>query len=65
LAIRREMLEDPRIRTLVSLIQSPRYRAILAKTGGYDTSLTGIVRGLNGENILTPLSPGSLPAGYT
>ena len=64
LAVRREMLEDPRIRTLVSLIQSPRYRAILAKTGGYDTSLTGIIRGLNGENILTPLSQGNLPAGY-
>jgi putative molybdopterin biosynthesis protein len=64
LAVRREMLKDPRIRTLVSLIQSPGYRAILAKTGGYDVSLTGTIRGLNGENILIPFSPGSLPAGY-
>ncbi len=64
LAIRREMLEDSRIRTLVSLIQSPEYRAILAKTGGYDVSLTGTIRGLNSENALTPCSPGNLPAGY-
>ena len=64
LAIRREMLEDSRIRTLISLIQSPGYRAVLAKTGGYDVSLTGTIRWLNGENSLTPCSPGSLPAGY-
>ncbi|MFA4825618.1 MAG: molybdopterin biosynthesis protein [Methanoregula sp.] len=64
LAVRREMLADPRIRTLVSLIQSPAYRAILAKTGGYDVSLTGTIRVLNGEHTLAPLSPGSLPAGY-
>jgi putative molybdopterin biosynthesis protein len=65
LAIRRELLEDTRIRTLVSLIQSPAYRTILAETGGYDVSLTGTIRGLNGENTLTPFSPGILPAGYT
>jgi putative molybdopterin biosynthesis protein len=64
LAIRREMLEDSRIRMLVSLIQSPEYRAVLAKTGGYDVGLTGMIRGLNGENTLAPCSPGSLPAGY-
>jgi len=64
LAIRREMLEDTRIRTLVSLIQSPVYRAILVKTGGYDVSLTGTIRGLNSEDTLTPFSPGSLPVGY-
>jgi putative molybdopterin biosynthesis protein len=64
LAIRREMLEDSRIRMLVSLIQSPEYRTILTKTGGYDVSLTGTIRGLNGENTLTPCSPGSLPVGY-
>jgi putative molybdopterin biosynthesis protein len=64
LAIRREMLEDPRIRTLVSLIQSAAYREILTNTGGYDVNLTGTIRGLNGENTLTPFSPGTLPAGY-
>jgi putative molybdopterin biosynthesis protein len=64
LTVCREMLEDSRIRTLVALIQSPAYRAILARLGGYDTSLTGMIRGLNGENTLIPFSPGSLPAGY-
>jgi putative molybdopterin biosynthesis protein len=64
LAIRREMLDDSRIRILVSLIQSPEYRAVLARTGGYDISLTGTIRGLNSENTLTPCSPGNLPAGY-
>ena len=64
LAVRRDMLEDPRIRTLVSLIQSPAYRTILAKVGGYDLTLTGTIRGLNRENLLTPFPPGSLPAGY-
>lgn len=64
LAIRREMLDDSRIRTLVSIIQSGEYHAILAKTGTYDLSLTGTIRGLNGENALMPCSPGSLPAGY-
>jgi putative molybdopterin biosynthesis protein len=64
LAIRREMLDDSRIRMLVTLIQSPEFRAVLLKTGGYDVSLTGTIRGLNGGNTLTPCSPGSLPAGY-
>jgi putative molybdopterin biosynthesis protein len=64
LGIRREMLDDTRIRTLVSIIQSDEYRTILAKTRSYDLSLTGTIRGLNGENALTPCSPGSLPAGY-
>jgi putative molybdopterin biosynthesis protein len=64
LAVRREMLEDPRIRTLVSLIRSPAYRQILIRMGGYDVSLTGSIRGLNRENTLSPFSPGNLPAGY-
>jgi len=64
LAIRREMLQDPRIRTLISHIRSPAYRAILIKSGGYDVSITGAIRRLSGENILTRVSPESLPAGY-
>jgi putative molybdopterin biosynthesis protein len=64
LAIRRDMLEDTRIRTLISLIQSPRYREILSRKGGYDLTLTGTFRGLNGKNTLGPVPPGSLPAGY-
>jgi putative molybdopterin biosynthesis protein len=65
LAVRRELLTDPRIGMLISLIRSPAYRAILGKTGGYDVSLTGIIRTLNSENALAPFSPDSLPAGYT
>jgi putative molybdopterin biosynthesis protein len=64
LAIRRDQLGDSRIRTLVSLIQSPAYRKILERRGGYDLSLTGALRGLNSDHCLTPCSPGNLPAGY-
>ncbi|MCK9579153.1 MAG: molybdopterin biosynthesis protein [Methanoregula sp.] len=63
IVLRREMLDDKRIRTLVSIIQSPPFHAILEKAGGYDMSLTGTIRGLNGDNVLAPLSPGRLPAG--
>jgi putative molybdopterin biosynthesis protein len=65
LAIRRDMLEDQRIRTLVSLIRSPAYSAVLKKAGGYDYTLTGTIRSLNGKKILTPLSPSNLPAEYS
>jgi putative molybdopterin biosynthesis protein len=64
LAVRREMLTDPRIGTLLTLIRSPDFRAILRKTGGYDFGLTGIIRSLNSENTLAPSSPESLPTGY-
>lgn len=64
LAVRREMLTDPRIETLLTLIRSPAYQASLGRAGGYDISLTGIVRELTGENALVPISPGSLPSGY-
>jgi putative molybdopterin biosynthesis protein len=57
LTVRREMLVDPRIETLLTLIRSPAYRAILERTGGYDVSLTGIIRGLNCDNALAPFSP--------
>jgi putative molybdopterin biosynthesis protein len=64
LTIRREMLADPRIRMLVSIIRSPEYHTALTQTGGYDVSLTGTIRGLNERNTLSPCSPESLPAGY-
>jgi putative molybdopterin biosynthesis protein len=64
LAVRREMLEDPRIRTIVSIIKSSRFRKTLEEMGGYNVSLTGTLRGLNSENALSPLSPESLPAGF-
>lgn len=53
LALRREMLTDPRIGTLLTLIQSPAYREILKKTGGYDTEKTGIIRELSPNAGLT------------
>jgi putative molybdopterin biosynthesis protein len=41
LAIRREHANDPRITALVKAIQSPAFRDILIRLGGYDTSETG------------------------
>lgn len=64
LVVRREMLYDPRISTLVSLVTSPRFRAILQKKGGYDLNLTGSIRELNSERILSPFLPKNMPAGY-
>ncbi len=53
LAVRREMLSDPRIETLLTLIRSPAYRALLEKTGGYATAQTGMIRCLSSDSILT------------
>jgi len=64
LVVQKEMLADSRFRTLTSLIRSPGYRAALEKIGGYDLSITGTVRGLNGGGTLTPCMPESLPSGY-
>ncbi len=52
LAVRREMLNDPRICTLISLIKSATYKTMLEKTGGYDSSQTGIIRSLSVNNTL-------------
>jgi putative molybdopterin biosynthesis protein len=41
LAIRREHANDPRITALIKAIQSPAFREILTRLGGYDTSETG------------------------
>jgi putative molybdopterin biosynthesis protein len=60
LAVRREMLADPRLSILVSLIRSTAFRALLEKTGGYDTSQTGMLRCLSKESILTGC-PSGLP----
>jgi len=46
LAIRREQMPDARIRALVAAIRSPVFRDRLAAMGGYDTTLTGVQRGL-------------------
>jgi hypothetical protein len=47
------MLADPRISTLLTLIRSTAFRALLEKTGGYDTSQTGTLRCLSKESVLT------------
>jgi putative molybdopterin biosynthesis protein len=52
LAMKREMLNDPRICTLISLIKSPPYKTILEKTGGYNSSQTGMIRSLSENNTL-------------
>jgi putative molybdopterin biosynthesis protein len=44
LAFRTGDLADPRIRTLVGVIKSDRFREILMRLGGYDTSCTGQLR---------------------
>ncbi len=63
LTIKRKMLNDPRICTLISLIKSPLYRTILEKTGGYDCSQTGMIRSLSEKNTLEECYRGTLPAG--
>jgi putative molybdopterin biosynthesis protein len=60
LVVRREMVYDPRISTLVSLVTSPRFQAILQKKGGYDLTLTGIIRRLDSKMNLAAISPGNL-----
>lgn len=64
LVVKKEVLADPRFRTLVAIIRSPGFRAALEAIGGYDLSLTGSIRGLNGDKILTPFEAGKLPAGF-
>jgi putative molybdopterin biosynthesis protein len=60
LAIRRELLDDLRIRLLISIIRSEKFREILEKSGGYDTSLTGTIRRLDNRNTLPAPAPGNL-----
>jgi putative molybdopterin biosynthesis protein len=56
LAVRKEMLSDPRIRTLETIIGSPAFTAVLKTIGGYDAGLSGTIRELGQENILVPVS---------
>jgi putative molybdopterin biosynthesis protein len=44
IAIRREHMDDPRIRALVCAIRSDQFRAILNRLGGYETTETGSAR---------------------
>jgi putative molybdopterin biosynthesis protein len=49
LVMRREMLADPRIVTLIALVQSPAFRAHLDRTGACRTTLTGRIRSLSSD----------------
>lgn len=51
LVMRREMLADPRMITLISLIKSPAFAAHLERSGAYDTGLTGQIRDASSETI--------------
>ncbi|MCK9592433.1 MAG: molybdopterin biosynthesis protein [Methanoregula sp.] len=61
LAVKREMLNDPRICSLISLIKSSSYETMLEKTGGYDSSHTGMIRSLSENNLLEEFHPALFP----
>ncbi|WP_321506058.1 molybdopterin biosynthesis protein [uncultured Methanoregula sp.] len=46
IAIRREHLDDPRVRALIRAISSPEFKADLIRLGGYYTKETGVQRRL-------------------
>lgn len=54
LVMRREMLDDPRIITLISLIKSPEFKAHLDRSGAYCTNQTGRVRSISSDNLEIP-----------
>ncbi|MGB7789204.1 molybdopterin biosynthesis protein [Methanoregula sp.] len=60
LAIRREMLADPRIMSLIALIRTPDYRAILETSGGYISDTTGMARYLSKDTVLTECPAGTM-----
>jgi len=37
-------MEDPRIQAIVGAIRSPRFKEVLNNLGGYDDSITGVLR---------------------
>ncbi|ABS55824.1 molybdenum cofactor synthesis domain [Methanoregula boonei 6A8] len=49
LVMRREMLGDPRIISLISLVQGREFKAQLERTGAYHTALTGRIRSLSSD----------------
>jgi putative molybdopterin biosynthesis protein len=57
LVMRREMLGDPRIITLISLVKNPAFKIHLDRSGAYSTALTGRIRSLSSENIEIPIIP--------
>jgi putative molybdopterin biosynthesis protein len=63
LGVKRDMLNDPRICTLISLIRSSTYKSLLERTGGYDISQTGTIRSLSEKNTLEKVQPHTFSAG--
>ena len=65
LAVRREMLADPRMGMLLELIRSPAYQNLLSGSGGYSTTRTGTIRCLSPDFTLIectlPVNPSNLP----
>jgi len=57
LAFHHDMLSDPRIATLVSIINSPDYRCVLEKIGGYGTEQTGKIRLVAEDRSVTDIRP--------
>ncbi len=44
LAVRKEYSDDPRVKAMFSVVDSDEFRKVLKSLGGYDTSITGVVR---------------------
>jgi len=61
LVMRREMLDDPRIVTLISLIKNPEFKAHLDRSGVYCTTLTGRIRSMSSDNIDIEIPPAISP----
>jgi putative molybdopterin biosynthesis protein len=46
MAVRKESMEDDRVRALTGAIGSPQFKDVLRRLGGYDVTETGVRRGL-------------------
>lgn len=62
LVIRKELLTDTRIRSLLTIIRSPMFRKTLQTIGGYDLTLSGSIRRLDQNNTLAPYESERIPA---
>jgi putative molybdopterin biosynthesis protein len=65
LVVRREMLGDPRIAALLSLVNSDEYRHLMERRGMYDTAQTGTIRCGSPDNPETVAMPRSNLPGFS
>jgi putative molybdopterin biosynthesis protein len=56
LAIRPEMMGDPKICSLIAAIRSPEYRCLLSKHSGYDLSQTGTAHQFSPDRTIRKIS---------